>query len=225
MDGLSELHAGGVLFGENEVDPHPYVGRQRGDGITRIQILAEIDLSDPNGAVEGRADMLLVDHRLHSGDIALRGFEARRGCFQILMALHAGPDERTGTGQIGLGRAQFAALADQLALFRRVIEDQEQLAFPDGRPGIEIQFGDPAGDFRGERYPLKRLDLTDRLDMGRERDGSDLPDGYRRCRSVGSPAGGGQGHQHRESGGMVPGDEEASHRYLPKLLLYADIRT
>ncbi len=72
---------------------------------------------------------------------------------------------------------------------------------------------------------VERFDLTDRLDMGGERDGSDRPDGYRRCRSVGSPAGGGQGHQHRESGGMVPGDEEASHRYLPKLLLYADIRT
>src|SRR3546814_1146168 len=53
-----------ILLRQGKIDKKPVERRQRGDGIARIEILAQIDATDAEFASEGRTDLLLGDARV-----------------------------------------------------------------------------------------------------------------------------------------------------------------
>src|SRR3546814_17868949 len=85
------MQLGKILLRQGKIDEKPVERRQRGDGIARIAILAQIDATDAEFASEGRAELLLGDARVDllppstrliaPGTPLLQAFrsEARRG--------------------------------------------------------------------------------------------------------------------------------------------------
>src|SRR3546814_10835051 len=62
--GGAHMQLGKILLRHGKIDEKPVERRQRGDGIDRIEILAQIDATDAEFASEGRTDLLLGDARV-----------------------------------------------------------------------------------------------------------------------------------------------------------------
>ena len=75
-----------LLLGNGEIDPHPAQVLERRDRLSRLDVLADVDLRDAGDAGERRQDGLLrharvdlLGHALGQGELVLRGLQVGRG--------------------------------------------------------------------------------------------------------------------------------------------------
>ncbi|MNE08946.1 hypothetical protein D3C80_1016100 [compost metagenome] len=184
------MQLGGGLFRQREVHVQ---ARQLGQGhhaVAGADVLAQVDLADPQHAGERRADGLLVDHRLDPGDLATDLIVVGLGLVQLRLGRgqqqHLARALQGQLGVLGLGLE-----LGQVALLRAVVELEQHLVGADGLAGGEIEFDDASADFRRYLHLLHRGQGADAGQHHRHRPRLHIGHGHRgswrrgRCRCAG----------------------------------------
>ena len=160
---LASLQPRQVAFRKTEIDHERGQVFDRHDLGAVLDVIADVDASDPGDAVEGcrhthPPDLGLRERHLRQRDLQRRGVlvdgaladEVLRGQLPAALQIRAGDPG----GRLGLL---------ELRLLQGVVELQQQLALAYPLAVCEAQFTDPSADLGAQRHALARPERADRL--------------------------------------------------------------
>src|SRR3546814_20451324 len=106
------MQLGKILLRQGKIDEKPVERRQRGDGIARIEILAQIDATDAEFASEGRPDLLLGDARVELLHLRNRLVALRTPLLQQYARHRASGRKTLRTGEVRNGVGTGKGVSD-----------------------------------------------------------------------------------------------------------------
>ncbi len=163
VDRRADLESRHLLLRHGEIDVNGPDGLQRHDRRAGLQVLAEVDLPDPQHTREGSSDRLALDRRpnltgLRHGLLLLGGQPV-----QVRLGLNSLLHEVFGPLEVQIREPASGLRRGQLRLLLPRVQTHEDGARPDGLSRCELDLFHNAGQIGGNGHSMDGGHTPDRI--------------------------------------------------------------
>src|SRR5450432_2341035 len=166
FDGHPDRHAnldlGEALLRQGEVDVDGVDGLEHRDARARVQVLAEVDLADPEAPAERRANDLAIDLGRERVRVGGRRLQQRLVVVGLRLRDRVALDEGARSLHRQGREVHLGPRRGELSPLDAGVEVDQSLALPDHRARLEVDVRDDPGRVVAQDDALGRRDATDR---------------------------------------------------------------